>query len=116
MTPVFAASEDPAVATHEFSVRWAAAMGTKPPNLPDAVLEERVARLRATPPPWHTGIDDAIGLPARTLVVTSGTNRLYEEVAEALVERGAEHFIVTEAGHRVQDSPITDEVLDQFWG
>lgn len=115
MSPVFAVAGDPDVSAREFSIRFADAMGTPPPDLPEALLEERVTRLRTMAPPWSTGIDVALGLPVRTLVVTGRTNRLYEEVADALVELGAQHSTIHEGGHRVQDVQVIDKLLREFW-
>lgn len=46
MDPVYAVADDPDVSAREFSLRFAAAMGTEPPDLPDDELEETVTRLR----------------------------------------------------------------------
>lgn len=115
MAPVFAAAGDPSVSTREFSRRFAAASGTRPPDLPDDVLEHRVARLRALRPPWGLGLDPCRPLPRKTLVVTGGWSTLYEETADALVDRGARHVTVAGAGHRVQDAAGATEVLREHW-
>lgn len=115
MTPVFAAADDASVSAGEFSSRFAVAMGTEPPDLPQDVLEAQVARLRALPPPWDTGVNVAGVLPVRTLVVTGAWNEMYEQVAAALVALGAEHATLSGNGHRVQDAPEANELLRQFW-
>lgn len=115
MEPVFAVRDDPTVSSREFSRRFAQAMGTQPPDLPDDVLEERVGRLRATPQPWGTSLAAQSDLPARTVVLTGGWSDLYEEVAESLVQRGAVHEQLTGYGHRVQDHPDATALMAQHW-
>jgi pimeloyl-ACP methyl ester carboxylesterase len=116
MTPVFAAADDASVSAREFSSRFASAMGTEPPNLPQDVLEAQVARLRALPPPWDTGVNAVGALPVRTLVVTGAWNEMYEQIADALVSLGADHVTLSGNGHRVQDAPEANDLLRQFWG
>ncbi|MEU2199713.1 alpha/beta hydrolase [Isoptericola sp. NPDC019482] len=115
MTPVFAVADDPSVSPREFSRRFAAASGTRPPDLPDDVLEQRVARLRALRPPWGLDLDPSVPIPGRTLVVTGGSSALYEQTAEALVGAGARHVVLAGAGHRVQDVARATEVLREHW-
>ncbi|MCM0638868.1 FAD-dependent monooxygenase [Cellulomonas wangsupingiae] len=115
MTPVFEAADDPSVSARDFSLRFAAGMGTEPPDVPDEQLRASVDRLRALRPPWGIGLRTQQGLPARTLVVTGGSSRMYEETAEALVALGAQHVALEGAGHRVQDDPRAPEVLTQHW-
>ncbi len=115
MMPVFAVADDASVSAREFSRRFAVAMGTGPPDLPQDVLEAQVARLRAMPPPWDTGIDVVGALPVRTLVVTGAWNEMYEQIADALVALGAERAVLSGNGHRVQDAPEANELLRRFW-
>lgn len=115
MGPVFAVRNDPAVSSREFSRRFAQAMGTEPPDLPDDVLEERVGRLRATPQPWGTSLGVQSDLPAPTLVLTGGWSDMYEEVAESLVQRGAVHEQLSGYGHRVQDHPDATARMARHW-
>ena len=56
LAPVFARAGDPAVSAVEFSRRFAEGLGTSPAYLPPDVLEETVARLRATTPPWEVKV------------------------------------------------------------
>jgi pimeloyl-ACP methyl ester carboxylesterase len=116
MSPVFAVAGDASVSAREFSSRFAAAMGTEPPELPQDVLEAQVARLRAMPAPWDTGVDAVDALPVRTLVVTGSWSEMYEQIADALVARGAERATLSGNGHRVQDAPGACELLRRFWG
>jgi pimeloyl-ACP methyl ester carboxylesterase len=115
MTPVFAVADDPSVSAREFSRRFAAAMGSPPPDLPDDDLAVHVARLRAMAPPWDTGLDPAAGLPVRTVVVSGGWNPMYEQVADALAEFGARRVTVTGSGHRVQDVDGFTDLLREVW-
>ncbi len=105
MTPVHAVADDASVSAHEFSRRFAAAMGTPVPDLPAEELEAAVARLRALRLPWGVGVRPDVGLPVRTIVATGGWSPLYEETAAALVALGARHVTLDGAGHRVQDDP-----------
>lgn len=116
MTPVFAVADEASVSARDFSRRFAAGMGMEPPELPDEELQASVSRLRALRPPWGIGLQTQQGLPARTLVVTSGWSRMYEETAEALVALGARHVTLEGAGHRVQDDPRTSRALREHWG
>lgn len=113
MEPVFAVADDPSVSARDFSLLFAAAMGTEPPDVPDDELRARVDRLRALRPPWGVGLRPE--LPVRTLVVTSGWSSLYEQTAAALVALGARHLTVEGAGHRVQDDPRTLPALRAHW-
>jgi pimeloyl-ACP methyl ester carboxylesterase len=115
MTPVLAVSDDPTVSTREFSRRFAAAMRTEAPDLTDEELEARVGRLRALSPPWGVGLRPGRVLPARTLVVTGGSDPLYEETATALVAVGARHLTIEGFGHRVQDHPECTRVVRAHW-
>jgi len=115
LRPVLAVADDPTVSAREFSRRFAAAMGTEPPDLPDGELEARVGRLRALSPPWGVGLRPDQVLPARTLVVTGGSNPLYEETARALVAAGAQHLTLEGAGHRVQDHPQCTRAVREHW-
>ncbi len=115
MTPVFAVADDSSVSAREFSRRFAAGMGTEPPDVSDQDLEVRVRRLRALLPPWGMGLASDGGLPASTMVITGGWSSLYEETAVRLVELGARHVTFNGAGHRVQDDPRADGVLRDHW-
>lgn len=115
MTPVFAVAADSSVSARDFSRRFAAGMGVKPPDLPDDELEASVSRLRALRPPWGIGLRAREGLSARTLIITGGWSPLYEETAEALVASGARHLTLAGAGHRIQDDPRTTQMLRKHW-
>jgi pimeloyl-ACP methyl ester carboxylesterase len=106
MSPVMAAARDPSVSDLAYSSLFAEASGLPAPEIPAEVLEAEAARLRALAPPWDTQLDRTAGVPVPTVVVTSGASALYEAVATALVERGAQHLIVSGSGHRPQD--VTD--------
>lgn len=115
LTPVFEVADDPSVSAREFSQRFATAMGTEPPDVPDAELRVLVERLRALRPPWGTGLRVDVGLPVRTLVVTGGWSDLYDQTADALVALGAQRVTLDGAGHRVQEHPRATEVIRRHW-
>ncbi|WP_353649729.1 alpha/beta hydrolase [Nakamurella sp. A5-74] len=115
MQPVFAVSNDPSVPTRDFSSRFAAAMGSAPPDLPDELLEANVARLRAMKPPWGSALNPDVPLPVPTLVLTGDWNPLYEETALALTDLGAAHEHLVGFGHRVQDQPGALDRMIRHW-
>ena len=69
LAPVFAIAGDPAVSAVEFSRRFAEGLGTSPADLPPDVLEETVARLRATTPPWEVEVSALVPGLVPTLVL-----------------------------------------------
>ena len=115
MTPVFAAADDPTVDFREFSRLFAGGMGTPALDVPDDVLEREVAKLRALRPPWGTAVNAEAGLPVPTLVVTGGWSILYDDIAEAMAELGAERSVISGHGHRPQDADGANELLRKFW-
>ncbi|WEG07377.1 alpha/beta fold hydrolase [Microbacterium horticulturae] len=64
--------------------------------------------------PWGHGIrrDALRGIP--TLVVTGEWNEEYETIARRLVEEGAEHRVLSGAGHRAQDLPAFEAIATAF--
>ena len=90
-------------------------MGTSPADLPPDDLEETVARLRATTPPWEVEVSALVPGLVPTLVLTGGWSPLYEEVAAALVAAGAQHRVLAGYNHRPQDHPDAVEALADFW-
>ncbi|MGH7869890.1 MAG: hypothetical protein ACREP9_20210 [Candidatus Dormibacteraceae bacterium] len=60
------------VTAMDFSRQFAAASGMPVPDVPLNVLEENVARLRATIPPWEIKVDPTVGPMIPTLVLTGG--------------------------------------------
>ena len=115
MTPVFAVADDPAVDFREYSRLFAGGIGPPAPDAPDDILEREVAKLRALQPPWGAGVKAEAGLPVPTLVVTGGWSDLYNEVAEAMVDLGAERSILSGHRHRPQDADGANQLLRQFW-
>lgn len=115
MTPVFEVADDPKISTHEFSQRFAAAMGVEPPDVSDDELEERVRRLRALRPPWDLGLRPDQDLKQSTLVITGGRRPLYEETAASLARLGARHRTFEGAGHRVQDDRRATSILRDWF-
>lgn len=115
LAPVFATAGDPAVSAVEFSRRFAEGLGTSPADLPPDDLEETVARLRATTPPWEVQVSTLVPGLVPTLVLTGGWSPLFEEVAAALVAAGAQHRVLAGYNHRPQDHPDAVEALADFW-
>jgi len=74
---------------------------------PDAWDREQSAadRWAATNLPWGHGVRAGMmhGIP--TLVVTGGWNDEYEQIAQVLVDGGAEHLVLAGAQHRPMDLP-----------
>lgn len=106
MAPVFAVADDPEVDGTEFLARFAAGMGSHPPDLDSGTCEAVASRIRATPAPWEVGLRDDTPRLVPTLVITGEAAPMYQEVAAALEAKGATHLAVVGAGHRPQD---TDE-------
>jgi pimeloyl-ACP methyl ester carboxylesterase len=75
-------------------------------------------RFKAQRPPWDASIPPTplpdMGVPL--LVVTGGWNKAYEAIARRLVEDfGARHEVVEGAGHRPQDHPGFNPLLEDWW-
>jgi pimeloyl-ACP methyl ester carboxylesterase len=113
--PVFALADDHSVSAAEFSRRFAAGMGTQPPDLPPDVLEVTVARLRSIVPPWEVIVDELVPSRVPTLVLTGGSEPMYDEVAMSLVLLGARHVSLDGAGHRPQDRADGVAAMTEFW-
>lgn len=114
LAPVFALADDPQVSGEEFLERFAAGMGSPPPELDRATCEEVAARMRRTPAPWEIPLRaDTLRL-VPTLVITGDRWPLYTEVAEALAAKGAEHLVLPDTGHRPQDTEEGAEAIRRF--
>ena len=113
--PVFALAADPSVSAAEFSRLFAEAMGTPAPDLAPDVLETTVWRLRSTVPPWEVTVRHLVPSRVPTLVLTGGSDRMYDEVASTLAMLGAEHDVVANAGQRPQDRAEGVEIINRFW-
>lgn len=75
-------------------------------------------RFRAQRPPWDASIPPPsppdMGVPL--LVVTGGWSEVHEAIARRLVEDfGAHHEVVEGAGHRPQDQPVFNLLLEGWW-
>jgi len=78
----------------------------------EALRSSRRSRLHGAP--WRHAVDTGCLSETRTLVLTGAWNDEYEEVAEALVELGAEHAVLPGHGHRVLDHPDCSERIRAF--
>jgi pimeloyl-ACP methyl ester carboxylesterase len=115
LAPVFAVAGDRSVSAAEFSGRFAAGMGTPPPDLPPDVLAVTVARLRSTVPPWEVVVSELVPSHVPTLVLTGSSDPTYDEVAMSLVALGARHVALDGAGHRPQDRADGVAAITEFW-
>lgn len=113
MAPVFAVADDATVDGEDFLARFAAGMGSTPPEIDSGTCETLAARIRATPAPWEVALRTDTPRLVPTLVITGETTPVYDEVAAALEAKGARHLVVAGAGHRPQD---TEECLAAIRG
>ena len=128
------AREEPAVASHvqamqpayrhglslpEFHRAFAEGMGfpaTPQPWSPDQRRQFELLRLH--PPPWEAPLApaDLARLTTPVLVVTAGTDALFEAIAHALARHPTvEHAVVGGGGHRPQDAPAFNALLRSWW-
>ena len=114
LAPVFALADDPQVSSRDFLERFAAGMGSPPPELDDDTCQDVAARVRATPAPWEITLRaDTLRL-VPTLVITGDQWPVYTEVAEALAAKGAEHLVLPATGHRPQDTEAGAAAIRAF--
>lgn len=71
-------------------------------------------RWAATNLPWGHGVRESMLAGIPTLVVTGGWNAEYETIAEVLAARGAEHRVLSGAGHRPQDGVSFADLVSEF--
>ena len=72
------------------------------------------ARMHALQVPWGHEVSAIEITRTPTLVVTGGWNDEYEAIAAALGVAGAQHHVLTGAGHRPQDLDAFNPLLDEF--
>lgn len=114
LAPVFALADDPQVSGEEFLERFAAGLGSPPPELDRATCEEVAGRMRRTPAPWEISLrGDTLRL-VPTLVITGDQWPVYTEVAEALAAKGAQHLVLPDTGHRPQDTQEGAAAIRRF--
>jgi len=102
----------------DFQRRLEEALGIK---MEEPLTEEGrrwLERFKAQRPPWEAAIPrnrlPDMGVPL--LVVTGGWSEVYEAIARNLVEDlGARHEVIEGGGHRPQDHPDFDPVLQGWW-
>ena len=115
LAPLFDRKDDPTFTDLEFSAGFARAVGMPVPDFTPEQVARSAARLRAFTPAWLIPIDPALVARVPTLVVTSGTSDIYDEVAQVLASHGASRLILGGYGHRVQDHPEASAAFQQFW-
>lgn len=84
-------------------------------NPADPNLARVGANFRSWGPMWAYPIDVTVFGRVPTLVVTGGWNDSYEEIAGAIAETGARHIVLTGFGHRPQDHPKANALIEDFW-
>jgi pimeloyl-ACP methyl ester carboxylesterase len=119
LLPVYAVAEDPTVPDEDFARRFAASfsepVGAPRSDVPLAALRAQGQQLRTTIPPWEITVPVTTASLVPTLVVTGGRDSMYDEIAAALTQAGADHLVVPGFGHRPQDDPRAIEWMTDFW-
>ena len=118
MAAVFAHAGDPRVRDGDVAVRYLSALGAPGAAIADPgdpSLRSLGRRVRRSTPPWQVPLDVGVVARVPTLVVTGGWSPLYEEVAAALVAAGASTRVLPGYGHRVQDHPGLNALLQEHW-
>lgn len=83
-----------------------------PAETPEQLRSSRRGRLHGAP--WRHAVDPECIAETPTLVLTGGWSAEYEEVAQALVDLGAEHEVLAGHGHRVIDHPDCSDRIREF--
>jgi pimeloyl-ACP methyl ester carboxylesterase len=109
-----AALGDPKLSDEQFLERFMASVGQQP-AAPIGPLSGRartdVRRMRVQRGPWEAELDPAVVDTVPTTVITSGSSKLSEDVAEALVTLGGTHLVWPGTGHRPQDDDRANALL-----
>lgn len=107
---------DASLSDEEFFATFLRSVGREPPsNLLSGTALESIRRLRLQQGPWEASLDPATVCQIPTLVVTSGGSPLSEAVADALEALGAGRLVIPGTGHRPQDDPSANRILQRFW-
>ncbi len=112
MSPVMARAHDSEVDDLAFGRGIVEVLGIPMGDDPEAT-RDLGARFRHTPNVWEVDLGDA-PLPVPTLVVTGGWSPLYDGVAAALRDLGAQWSTVPGNEHRPHDLPAFDALLDEW--
>jgi len=115
LAPLFDRKDDPTFTDLEFSAGFARAVGMPVPDFTPEQLARSARRLRAFTPAWAIPLDPAVVGRIPTLVVTSGNEDIYDEVAQVLHSYGAQRQLLAGHGHRVQDHPEATATFRTFW-
>ena len=102
----------------EFEGRLAEAIGLQMKKPWTEEDRRWLKRFKAQRPPWDASIPPTLlpdmGVPL--IVITGGWSEVYEAIARRLVEGfGARHEVIEGAGHRPQDHPGFDPLLEDWW-
>lgn len=81
----------------------------------DPNLSRAGANLRAWGPMWSHSVDVSVYGRVPTLVVTGGWDVNFDEYALVMTEHGARHSVLTGFGHRPQDHPDANSLIEEHW-
>lgn len=76
--------------------------------------EPTATRWAETNVPWGHGVRPEMLTGVPTLIITGGWNPEYEAIAQVLAAQGAEHAVLSGAGHRPQDAPGFADLIAGF--
>jgi len=111
-------ARDPRVRDGDLAVRYLTALGAPGAALADPAdpaLRALGRRLRRRTPPWRVPVAAEVVRRVPTLVVTGGWSAVFDEVAEVLAGHGAARRVLPGFGHRPQDHPDANAVLQEHW-
>lgn len=115
LRPVFERRDREGIADEDLVVGFATAVGMPPPHLSPGQLATAARRLRAFTPAWLFEVDPTVVQRIPTLVVSSGADDFYDEIAAELQRHGARRVLLPGTGHRVQDHPRATATFREFW-
>lgn len=115
LRPIFERRDGTGVSDLELAAGFSAAVGMPVPDFTAEQLARAAARLRAFTPAWQIEVDASVVAQVPTLVVTSGADDFYDEIAAVLAHHGAQRLVLTGQGHRVQDHPEATAAFRRFW-
>jgi len=81
----------------------------------DPNLAQVGANFRAWGPMWTHPVDVSVYGRVPTLVVTGGWDVHFDEYADVIAGAGARHVVLTGFGHRPQDHPGANDLIEGHW-
>jgi pimeloyl-ACP methyl ester carboxylesterase len=81
----------------------------------DPNLAQVGANFRSWGPMWTHPVDPAVYARVPTLVVTGGWDVNFDEYAEVIAEHGGRHVVLPGFGHRPQDHPSANSLIESLW-